>query len=971
MDPAIDPFQPVVRLVDRYKRDVNTLNGGASEDAIRASERHLGHRLPLTLAGFLRRWNGAGLFRGALRVRGTSELAPPSEDLPGMVACADLGDGRVFAYAPDGRGEFLFGEVVDGRLVALHDRFDRWLKATIHLFDEDLLGRAEALEGRLHCDPDSGHLLLLKGERSLAQGDPGQAVRQLRSATTYDPGNVRAWQRLGELLLTDGERNEGRFCLVRALRASRVPAPYAGAPLMEPEALHALAALFPNGDPAWQLELETLLGERATDCRSAEDLALYEAASLHLARFFLDQGDQGNARNVLVQGLERARGFACRKPLQQVVLELGALEIHAGRHDEAERILRGLIKARHPEALLLLARIVVTRQEPWAESIVRDALDTAKTPSQRARANVIEGERLLLFQKLDAAEAHFLTADSDAVAAASPGLQGKVCVGLGDVARLRGDGQAARRAYDAAEDRAAEAGDAELALRVALRRGDLHDGEGDRATAVDLYRQVAAGYARLGLPLREGWACVRLARCGVTPALARARELFGQSEVALAAGMAAVDAVAQQPGSSLDWHLEHASVHARRRAEAQRARPPLDRSDADRPERRLGAHRMAIAASEGGVVSAMADRLATLARELESASARSTDPNVTAYVAAVDLLAFHRSYEAGQVLLAQLLDRQLPELPAMALRGALARSPNAALVDGLLEAIEKPGEPNAVAAAAEVLGWRRETAASTALQALLREDHSFVVRRAAAQALGRIGDRALADSLLDVLDVAQLEETVAISLLLLGDRRGVDFHGQALASGGELATPPGEIVGRYGGPSYLLLLMGTAGGQGRPALAAMQGLGYLGDIRAVPRLLENLGHRDRSRQAVACAALELLTGHIEDYEEPGVQMRWERWWSERGSGMQAGIRYRYGEPLDPRLLALALGRDDAMVRRGAYDELVITTGCHLPFDADGPWRVQRAHQKAWIVWAAENRDRFAPGVWFFDGQPIG
>ena len=139
MDPAIDPFQPLVRLVDRYKRDVNTLNPGASEDAIRAAERHLGHRLPLTLAGFLRRWNGAVLFRGGLRVRATSELAPPSEELPGMVACADLGDGRVFAYAPDGRGEFLFGEVVDGRMVALHDRFDRWLKATIYLFDEDTL----------------------------------------------------------------------------------------------------------------------------------------------------------------------------------------------------------------------------------------------------------------------------------------------------------------------------------------------------------------------------------------------------------------------------------------------------------------------------------------------------------------------------------------------------------------------------------------------------------------------------------------------------------------------------------------------------------------------------------------------------------------------------------------------------------------------------------------------------------------
>ena len=113
-----------------------------------------------------------------------------------------------------------------------------------------------------------------------------------------------------------------------------------------------MSALFPSGDPAWQRELETLLGERATDCRSPEDLALYEAASLHLARFFVDQGHTGDARNVLVQAVERSRGFACQRQLTVIVLELGALEIHLGRHDEAERILRGLIKARHPEALL-------------------------------------------------------------------------------------------------------------------------------------------------------------------------------------------------------------------------------------------------------------------------------------------------------------------------------------------------------------------------------------------------------------------------------------------------------------------------------------------------------------------------------------------------------------------------------------------------------------------------------------------
>lgn len=972
MDPAIDPFQPLLRLVDRYKRDVNVLNPGASEDAIRAAERHLGHRLPLTLAGFQRRWNGCTLFRGALRVRATSELAPPTEELAGLIAFADLGDGRVFAYAPDGQGEFLFGELVEGRLVALHDRFDRWLKGTIHLFDEDLLGGPDALDGRLLCDPQSGHLLLLKGEEEIRRGTPSRATRYLRSASAHDPGNIRAWQRLGEILVAEGEAHEGRFCLVKALRASRLPSPYVGAWVLEPDALRALASLFPAGDPAWQRELESLLGERVTDVRGPEDLALYEAGNLALVRFHRGQGDQSAARNVLVQGLERARGFQHTGPLTALVLQLAELELHSGRHDEAERSLRGLVHARHPAALLLLARIVVARQEPWSDQIVAEARSAAKTASQRAQGAIIDAERLLIYDRLEEAEAALIQADADAVAAADKALEGQICLGLGDVARLRGDAAGARAAYDAADARAKEASDVELSLRVSLRRGDLLEREGQRGPALDLYRQVAVGFARLGLPLREAWVCLRLARLGVEPALGRARELFGQSGVDFTAGVAACDAVAGTPGAALDWHLEQAAHHARKRAEAQRARPPLGRADADCPERRLGAHRMAVGAAPLGIVPVLEQRLTLLARDLESAAARVTDPKVVSYVAAVDLLAFHRSYEAAQVLLRQLMDRRLPELPAMALRGALARSPNAALVDGLMETVEAPGgEPGAVAAAAEVLGWRRELAAGTALRALLVPEHSFVVRRAAVQALGRIGDREAVGDLMGVLEVPQLEEAVAISLLLLGDRRGIDFHGQALAAGSELATPPGEIVGRYGGPSYLLLLMGTSAGSGQAALAAMQGLGYLGDVRAVPRLLENLAHRDRSRVAVACAAMELITGHREDWEEPGVGLRWERWWEERCSGMQAGVRYRYGEPLDPALLALTLGHDDAGIRRGAYDELVITTGCHLPFDADGPWRVQRAHQRAWQVWAVENRERFQAGGWWFDGHTVG
>ncbi len=976
IDPAVDPFHALIRLVDRYRRDVHALSPGASEDAVRAAERHLGHRLPLTLSGFLRRWNGASLFRGALRLRGTSELAPPGEELPNLVAFADLPGRRQWAYAPDGQGTFVFGEVVDGRLVAHHDRYDRWLKATIRIIDEDIAPGEPELQVRRECDPDGGHLLLALGELALEGGDAAIASERFRRASTFDPGLIRAWQRLGEMHLAERDRGQGRFALLKALRGTRLPLPFPGAAALDAEALRTLEGLFDKVDPAWQAELESFVGERVTDVRSEGGLAVYEAAVRAQARAALARGARREARNILIQALERGRAFATRRLLPELVLQLVRLERELGMHDEAEVHLRPLLRRPelHARASLELAAIVVARQEPWAEDVLRDAAGVTSS-GDRARVQLLVGERHILHQRLEAAAVAFHAADELAVLSGDPSLQGAVCIGLGDVARLGGDLEEAARAYAAAAARAGEARDPELALRARLRMGDIARATGNAADAIEAYTHAADGYSSLGLPVREAWARLRIARAtdgrARRDALLIARELFSDPSIQLVAGIGATDALTGEPGRSLDWHLACAAVYARERHEAQRGRPPLVRADADRPERRLGSHRIAVSAAGVEVVHALAKELVSGARELQAASGRATDPNVAAYVAAVDLLAYHRSYEAAEVLLGQLLGARLPDLPQRALRGALARSPNAALVDGLLGVIEEPGEPQGVAAAAEILGWRREHAAVSPLVELVRQGRSVSVMRAAVVALGRIGDRVAIDDLLQVLEVADLAEEAAVALLMLGDRRGVDFHGQALSSGRELGRPPGEIVGRYGGPSYLLLLMGSAAGEGPRARAALQGLGYIGDVRAVPRLLGALGHRDRSVVATACGALELLLGHREDPDEPGVHARWERWWEQNMQRFTEGARTRYGELLCPALLTEKLGDDDPLVRRGAYDELVITTGCHMPFDSDGPWRVQAMHRRAWQKWASDHANRYIPGAWWFNGEVIG
>ena len=139
----------------------------------------------------------------------------------------------------------------------------------------------------------------------------------------------------------------------------------------------------------------------------------------------------------------------------------------------------------------------------------------------------------------------------------------------------------------------------------------------------------------------------------------------------------------------------------------------------------------------------------------------------------------------------------------------------------------------------------------------------------------------------------------------------------------------------------------------------------------VPELIHRSGSRNPKVSAVASYSLELLTGHFEPADEPLLRPRWQTWWDKHYRRFVTGCRYRAGVPMSLGQLIENLKDDNRVVRQAAYDELVISSGLFLPFDIDGPWRVQQSHLFAWQEWWKAHHTDFKAGGWFFHGEQIG
>jgi tetratricopeptide (TPR) repeat protein len=676
--------------------------------------------------------------------------------------------------------------------------------------------------------------------------------------------------------------------------------------------------------------------------------------------------------------VDQCQGYSLGATPWICIFKIAEIEAALGFVDEAEMYIRQIRKDGPPEiqgqTLLLLATIAVSRQEPWAEDILNEARSIDLNPENRFTAELLHTERALRQDQLALARVHLERASQFHLD--HPRHRAALWLAEGDIERLDGHIDAASALYSQALEQV-ESKSEELYFRLIARLGAIAVEEDNHDQAMAYYRKAAQGFFTIELPVREAWSLMRMAQLlspdesGRDSLLAAAQTRFMEADHS--AGVAMVDAITGASDERLSWHLERASAHARARHDAQRCKPPWARADADRPERRLGAHRLAIAASGESVVTRLARELDACGRAVSVGRARPTDPPVMRFVAVLDLISAHRSFGAAQALLKHLLNKSVEGAPYRALQGALARAPNAALVDGLLACTEHPREypPHAVAAACEVLGIRRENAAVRPILTLTSPTTSPVIRKAAIIALGRIGDRSAAPRVLRALEDPAMAEHAALTLLMLGDRRGIDYHGRVLTEDRlDLSNHPGEIVGRYGGPDHLLLLSHATKGEGARALGALQGLGLMGDPRAVPTLIQGTGHKNRQVREVAAGALEVLLGHHEDVDSPKLNIRWQTWWESQDGRFPSGVRHREGSMFDAGFLIRQMQHNDPWSRRTAYDELVITTGNNQPFDGDGPWRVQEKHIRTWFDWWDDNQEKMASGHWYLDGKLI-
>ena len=277
-----------------------------------------------------------------------------------------------------------------------------------------------------------------------------------------------------------------------------------------------------------------------------------------------------------------------------------------------------------------------------------------------------------------------------------------------------------------------------------------------------------------------------------------------------------------------------------------------------------------------------------------------------------------------------------------------------------------------------------------------------LVRPQTLWALGRIATTGPAvPSLLRYCDHAEpdVKASALLALLRIGERR--DLHAFYLVA--QLEDWPQVALGLSGNQSAATVLRQRVE-SGRATPNTLLSLGLLGDVTTVRALRLQL--LDETLAPSAALALHWITGaplygdefvademstselfdaELTAWRESGELPRrsdgkpfghmvqklacdaaqWDGWLEINAPRFDSKLRYRRGQPYSLTAVFHCLLDESApgILRRLAYEELVIRFGCPVPFETD--WRVvnQRAALREMARWATMEKDVGAVGGW--------
>lgn len=319
----------------------------------------------------------------------------------------------------------------------------------------------------------------------------------------------------------------------------------------------------------------------------------------------------------------------------------------------------------------------------------------------------------------------------------------------------------------------------------------------------------------------------------------------------------------------------------------------------------------------------------------------------------VEALQLARAEKLGGYLVPLLTDKR-PEMRAAIAQILGYRREEAG--KELVKLLDDP-EPAVVAAAAEALGRLKEANAQTKLEKLIGHKEPQV-EQAALMALLRMGSNAVLARLRE-LSKNPSDDKIYITLALTGDAKDFSIF----------SSPKTFSEG------------------------AIEALGILGNIDAVPLLLNVLSSGKTELLLSAASSLELLTGaglwekvkvveevdfgdgdvvkEEKEMERPSVSFSvWNDWWKENQKRFDPKLRWCLGNPFDFGLLIEELENPKGRLssRRLAGLELAIRSGQNFAFEPD--WLVidQKKALDSWRQWWQQNQPKFKPGAWPFAGK---